>query len=118
VVEEFAEEVVLAAFERRDGRLHWLEPAETTGREIADAARPVSNVSTSEKEEQIRWAIDFLTCTPDWYKPIVTARVAELEGAHARLRKLTKTPRLTVQPHEPPDILGCFVLLPAGGAAA
>jgi hypothetical protein len=113
-VEEFAEEVVLAAFERRDGRLHWLEPLETTGREIAAAARPVSNVPPSEKEEQIRWALDFLTGTPDWHKPIVTARVGELEGAHARLRKLTKTPRLKVQPHEPPDILGCFVLLPAG----
>ena len=117
-VEEFAEEVVLAAFERRDRRLHWLEPLETTGREIAAAARPVSNVSPSEKTEQIGWALDFLTGTPGWFKPIVTARVIELEGAHARLRKLTKTPRLKVQPHEPPDILGCFVLLPAGGAAA
>jgi hypothetical protein len=117
-VEEFAEEVVLAAFERRNGRLHWLEPLETTGREIAAAARPVSNVPPSEKEEQIRWAIDFLTGTPDWSEPIVTARVAKLEGAHARLRKLTKTPWLKVQPHEPPDILGCFVLLPAGGASA
>jgi superfamily II DNA or RNA helicase len=115
-VEEFAEEVVLAAFERRNGRLHWLEPLETTGREIAAAARPVSNVSPSEKAEQIDWALHFLTGTPEWFKPIVTARVAELEGAHARLRKLTQTPRLKVQPHVPPDILGCFVLLPVGGA--
>jgi superfamily II DNA or RNA helicase len=115
-VEAFAEEVVLAAFERRDGRLHWLEPLETTGREIAAAARPVSNVSPSEKAEQIDWALHFLTGTPEWFKPIVTARVAELEGAHARLRKLTKTPRLKVRPHVPPDILGCFVLLPVGGA--
>jgi hypothetical protein len=113
-VEEFAEEVVLAAFARRDGRLLWLEPVETAGREIADAAHPVSNVPRSEKEEQIHWALDFLTSTPDWHKPVVTARVGELEGAHARLRKLTKTPRLKVQPHEPPDILGCFVLLPTG----
>jgi hypothetical protein len=49
--------------------------------------------------------------------PIVAARVAELEAAHARLRKLTKAPRRKVLPHEPPDILGCFVLLPSGGAA-
>jgi hypothetical protein len=117
-VEEFAEEVLLAAFERCDGQLHWLEPLETTGREIAAVACTVSNVPPSEKEEQVRWALDFLTGTPEWFKPIITARVAELEGAHARLRKLTKTPRLKVQPHEPPDILGCFVLLPAGGGAA
>jgi hypothetical protein len=54
---------------------------------------------------------------PEWPRPIVTVRVAELEAAHARLRKLTKAPRLRVSPHEPPDILGCFVLLPAGGTA-
>ncbi len=116
-VEEFAEEVVLAAFERRDGRLHWLEPLETAGREIAAAARPVSNVSPAEKAEQIGWAIDFLTGSPDWYAPIVALRVAALQTAHGRLRRLTKAPRLKVSPHEPPDILGCFVLLPAGGAA-
>jgi hypothetical protein len=43
----------------------------------------------------------------------VALRVAALQAAHARLRKLTKAPRLKVSPHEPPDILGCFVLLPA-----
>jgi hypothetical protein len=116
-VEEFAEEVVLAAFERRDGRLQWLEPFETAGREIAAAARPVGNVEAAEKAEQIGWALEFLTGTQNWHAPIVTARVAELEVAHTRLRKLTKAPRLKVLPHEPPDILGCFVLLPSGTAA-
>jgi superfamily II DNA or RNA helicase len=115
-IEEFAEEVLLAAFERRDGRLYWLEPLETAGGEIAAAARPVGNVSPEEKAEQIGWSLDFLTSTPEWYAPIVALRVAALQAAHARLRKLTKAPRLKVSPHEPPDILGCFVLLPAGGA--
>jgi hypothetical protein len=115
-VEEFAEEIVLAVFERRDGRLHWLAPLETAGREIATAARPVGNVSAAEKAEQIGWALEFLVGTQEWYAPIVAARVAELEAAHARLRKLTKAPRLKVLPHEPPDILGCFVLLPSGMA--
>ena len=113
-VEEFAEEVVLAAFERREGRLHWLEPLETAGREIAAAARPVSNVSSEEKAEQIGWALQFLTSTPEWYAPIVALRVGALRAAHERLRKLTKAPRLRISPHEPPDILGCFVLLPSG----
>jgi superfamily II DNA or RNA helicase len=113
-VEEFAEEVVLAAFARRDGRLHWLEPLETVGREIAAGAHPVGNVNPAEKAEQTGWALEFLRGTADWYAPIVTRRVAALHAAHARLRKLTKAPRLKVSPHEPPDILGCFVLLPAG----
>ncbi|MBV8739437.1 MAG: DEAD/DEAH box helicase family protein [Alphaproteobacteria bacterium] len=115
--EEFAEEVILAAFERREGSLTWLEPIETAGMEIAEAARPVSNINPEEKRDQIAWALEFLTTTPDWHAPIVKQRVAALEAAHARLRKLTKAPRLKVSPHEPPDILGCFVLLPAGGAA-
>jgi superfamily II DNA or RNA helicase len=114
-VEEFAEEILLAAFERRDGRLHWREPLETAGREIAAAARPVSNVGPEEKAEQIKWALDLLAGTQEWYAPLVALRVAALQTAHARLRKLTKAPRLKVSPHEPPDILGCFVLLPAGG---
>jgi hypothetical protein len=113
-VEEFAEEVVLAAFERREGRLHWLEPLETAGREIGAAARPVANVSPEEKAEQIGWALEFLAGTAEWYASIVARRVAALQVAHARLRKLTRAPRLKVSPHEPPDILGCFVLLPAG----
>jgi hypothetical protein len=116
-IEEFAEEVVLAAFERRDGRLHWLEPLETAGRKITAAARPVSNVSAVEKSEHIGWALEFLTATPEWYARIVARRVAALHAAHTRLRRLTKAPRLKVSPHEPPDVLGCFVLLPAGGAA-
>jgi hypothetical protein len=113
-VEEFAEEVVLAAFERKDGHLHWIEPLETAGREIAPATRPVSNVGPVEKSEQIGWALQFLTGTSAWYAPIVARRVAALQAAHARLRKLTKASRLKVSPHEPPDIFGCFVLLAAG----
>jgi hypothetical protein len=77
-VEEFAEEVVLTAFERRDGRLHWVEPLETAGGEIAAAARPVGNVRPGEKAEQIGWALEFLTGTAEWYVPIVTRRGAAL----------------------------------------
>ena len=40
----------------------------------------------------------------------------ELQRSHVNLRKLTKAPKLGVEPHTPPDILGCFVLVPAGGA--
>ncbi len=40
---------------------------------------------------------------------------AQLVEAHKRLRDLTKAPKLEIQPHSPPDILGCFVLVPAAG---
>ena len=108
-VEEFAEEVVLAAFERRDGRLHWLEPLETAGREIAAAARPVGNVEAAEKAEQIGWALEFLTGSPRLVRADRRSRGwRSLRRRMRRLRKLTKAPRLKVLPHEPPDILGCF----------
>jgi superfamily II DNA or RNA helicase len=115
--EEFAEEVALVAFERRDGCLHWREPLATAGRKIAAAARPIGNVGAQEKTELVKWALGFLHGTPEWYAPIVAYRVVALQAAHARLRKLTRASRLKVSPHEPPDILGCCVLLPAGAAA-
>ena len=49
----------------------------------------------------------------DWYAPILYWRQAELAEAHKRLRDLTKAPKLEIQPHTPPDILGSFVLVPA-----
>jgi hypothetical protein len=87
---------------------------DTAGREIVSAARPVGNVGAQEKAEQIKWALEFLTDTDGWYAPIVALRVAALQTAHVRLRRLTKAPRVKVTPHKPPDILGLFVLLPAG----
>jgi hypothetical protein len=45
---------------------------------------------------------------------VIEHRVAALADAHARLRRLTKAPKLEIHPHEPPDIMGCFVLVPTG----
>jgi cytochrome c2 len=39
-----------------------------------------------------------------------------LADAHRRLRRLTKAPLLEIQAHEPPDIMGCFVVVPIGRA--
>ncbi len=111
-VDEFAEEVVLAAFERRDGRLAWLEPLHQAGIELLDRARPVANLPPTERQEQVRWALDFVQGQPDWYAPVVAARVRALTESHERVRKLVKARKLTVVPRTPPDILGCYVLVP------
>ena len=50
-----------------------------------------------------------------WYKEIVAERTAALEAAHNRLTKTIKGEPAKVIPHEPPDIIGCYVLVPAGG---
>ena len=114
-VDEFAEEAVLTGFVRRVGRLHWLDPLDRAARALADRARPTANLPDADKREHIGWALEFLKRNAAWFEPLKAWRVGELQAAHSRLRKLTKAPKLTVEPRMPPDILGCFVLVPAAG---
>jgi hypothetical protein len=59
--------------------------------------------------------LDLLKDNSDWFRPILDWRVAELDDAHRRLRALLKECPLKIHPHTPPDILGCFVLVPVKG---
>ncbi len=111
----FAEEVLLAAFSRETDGLTWLTPIEQAGRDLIEAAEPAANMSNAERTEHVRWALDQLAADAGWYRPVVDARVAALQGAHTRLRRLARAPKLEIQPHDPPDILGCYVLVPAAG---
>ncbi len=115
--DEFAEEIVLAGFRREDGAIAWIEPFAEAPRALVEAARPVANMEPAERQEQIAWALEFLAGRADWHKPLTDWRLGELQAAHDRLRRLMKARTLTVDPHSPPDILGCFVLVPAGGRA-
>jgi len=112
--EQLAEEVALAAFERRGGQITWLEPLDSIGRELLARALPIANMLPTERADHVRWALDFLRAQPDWYTGVISHRVQELQGSHTRLRKLLRSPRLTIEPRTPPDILGCYVLVPAG----
>ncbi len=114
-VEEFAEEVVVAAWERQEGKLRWLEPLESAARRLLTTARPVANMPPEERTGHVRRALEFLESQDRWYQPLVDWRTKNLHESHQRLRKLVKAPKLTIQPHTPPDILGCYVLVPAGG---
>jgi superfamily II DNA or RNA helicase len=114
-VEEFAEEIILAGCQRHEGRLVWLEPLDEAPRQLLEAARPVANMAAPERAAQVAWALDMLK-EGDWFTPLVSWRVNRLQESHQRLRKLVKAPKLTIQPHTPPDILGCYVLVPGGGS--
>ena len=114
-VEEFAEEVVLAGFRRGDNGLQWLTPLDSAARALVDAALPTRNISDAERTAQVDWALATLKEAHDWYAAILDWRLGELVEAHKRLRDLTKAPELEIQPHSPPDILGCFVLVPGAG---
>ena len=108
----FAEEIVAPAFERRDGAIAWLEPPDR-GVELITTASPTANMPAAERRDHIAWALQ--TLAAEWYAPIVDARAAKLTASHERLRQTLKSKsRLRVNPHTPPDILGCYVLVPAG----
>jgi hypothetical protein len=111
--QQFAEEVVVAAFRRGDRGVEWLEPYQGEGLRLLRESEEAANMPTSEREGHIAWALDSLD--GDWYEPIVAERVRVLEASHARLRSMVKARPLKVTPHTPPDILGCYVLVPAGG---
>lgn len=115
VVDEFAEEVVVVACRREQGRLVWLEPLEKVGRELLESAQPAANMPGPEQEEHIRWALEFLQSHEGWYDHLLSWRTATLQESHQRLRQLAQAPPLVIQPHTPPDILGLYVLVPAGG---
>ena len=114
-VEEFAEEVVVAAFQLQDGKIKWLEPLDTAARQLLETARAVANIPPAERAGQVRWALEFLASQEGWYQPLIEWRTKNLHESHQRLRKLVRAPQFTIQPHTPPDILGCYVLVPAGG---
>lgn len=112
--DQFAEEVVLAAFQRTDGGLRWLEPLENAAREALEAAVSAANMGPQERGEHVAWALDQLATQAAWFELIVESRRATLVGSHNRLRALARAAPLTVQPHTPPDIIGLYVLVPAG----
>ncbi|MGH2443653.1 MAG: hypothetical protein ACRDFX_10905, partial [Chloroflexota bacterium] len=55
-----------------------------------------------------------LSNTPDWFTPVIDWRKRELYQANTRVRALVGAPPLGIAPHTPPDILGMYVLVPAG----
>lgn len=110
--EEFAEEIVVAAFRRADGDLRWLEPFGTAAQELLDASRPAANMPPEERTAHVTWALDQLA-EPRRFAPLVDWRVAELREAHARVRELLKVRPPVITPHVPLDIVGCYVLVPA-----
>jgi superfamily II DNA or RNA helicase len=112
--QQFAEEVLVAAFRRAGEGIEWLRPFQPEALKLLSEARPAAtNVSPTEKQQQVAWALSMLE--GDWSHEIVEERKRALEESHARLRKMVKAHPLTVTPHTPPDILGCYVLVPTGG---
>ena len=112
--QQFAEEVVTAAFQREDGgTIRWLTPLQGAALRLLRDAEVAANMPSIERKEHVEWALGMLK--EGWAESIVAERVTELEASHARLRRAVKGSKERVTPHHPPDIIGCYVLVPAGG---
>ncbi len=111
----FAEEVRLVAVERRDGGLAIVEPAATAALELVGRAAPAGNLEPALKSGYVGEMLRLLDDHPAWWKPLVDARRAEVEAAHRRLRRITGEGGFKAKPHSPPDVMACFVLVPAMG---
>lgn len=114
-VEEFAEEVVMAAFEQRGDRLEWLTPWRERANSLAESRPAGGNMPIGERSAHVRWALDLVTA-PGAYDAILEERRDEIQAAHNRLRGMLRLKPLEVTAH-PPDILGCYVFAPVASGA-
>ena len=112
--QQFAEEVVAAAF-RRDGGALRLSPLQDEALRLLRGAEVAANMPPAERQEHVQWALGMLD--GGWADDIIAERVSALEAAHARLRRAVKGAQAAVTPHPPPDVIGCYVLVPAGAGA-
>jgi superfamily II DNA or RNA helicase len=112
--EQFAEEVVMAAFQPDQGGIKWIEPINQEAIKLMDEAQPTANMPPAEAQVHVEWALSSLE-GDGWHKEIVAQRVEALMASHTRLRSMVGATPLKVSPHTPPDILGLYVLVPSGG---
>jgi hypothetical protein len=106
--ENFAEEVVIAAFEQSGNGIRWLTPLAEAAKLIDAPLVPGVNMPNAERTSHVRWALD---STPDAFAAVLNERRAAIEESNNRLRGMLKQGKIQVIPH-PPDILGCYVLAP------
>ena len=110
--DQFAEEIVTAGFQRTNAGISWLKPMqEQSLKLLQEADTDISaNMSLTERQEHIKWALDMLQ--GNWYEEISAERAATLKAAHNRLSNTMGKRTATVEPRDPPDIMGCYVLVP------
>ena len=111
--EQFAEEVVMAAFRPGESGIKWIEPFNQEAIKLMDLATPTANMPSAEAQAHVDWALSSLK-GDEWYGQIVDQRVEALAASHTRLRSMVGENPLEVIPHKPPDILGLYVLVPSG----
>ena len=111
--DQFAEEVVAAAFQRVSGAIQWLHPFQSEALKLLSRAIDRTSPEAWEAKDSISEALRMLD-GEDWAVPIIEQRTDALKASHNRLRGLVGGARLAINPHPQPDILGCYALIPSG----
>jgi superfamily II DNA or RNA helicase len=116
--EQYAEEVIIAAFENDGGAINWLEPFQEKAKPLLDAPLARVNMPVEERSQHVNWALKLIENSKGWSDRVLSERVRAIEEAHLRLRapQKQKQNQIKVTAH-PPDILGCYVLVPTSGVA-
>jgi hypothetical protein len=107
-----AEEVLVTAFEARDGRLTQLPDNEAL--RLLREAQPAANLPLAEKRALAAAALDRWPEMEVALKPHIHARAAALEESYKRVRRAAKmsASRIKVNPQLPADLLGLLFLQP------
>ncbi len=111
--EQFAEEVVAAAFQRVRGQIKWLEPYQEIALKLLSDTTGRTQVARGEAAGHVNACLGMLT-GDDWAKPVVEERLDALKASHERLRAELRGSRISVAFSGPPDIIGCWALIPSG----
>ena len=112
--DQFAEEVVTAAYETPAGRIEW-KVTDSTATTLLEQATAIGNISPQEKQQRIDRALEELSSDQAALDSIANQRASELEATYERLKPTMGGGKVTVTPY-PPDLLGVYVLLPGGKA--
>lgn len=111
----FSEEVRVLGYTMRDSHtIHWLPDDEAL--RLLEQAQPDANV-TGDKRAIFARALETYRELEDEIRRRLIQRAYDLTEAHKRIRQAVRlrVRELTVEPQEPPDLLGMLVLLPQGG---
>jgi len=113
--DQFAEEVVTAAYETPAGNIEWNLTGDSDSSTLLELATASGNISPQEKGQRIERALEELRSDQAGLELIANRRAAELEANYERLKPTMGGGKVTVKPY-PPDLLGVYVLLPGGNA--
>ena len=117
----YAEEVVTAAFERKSGKAGWLElyQMDASGEahtepalSLLTDAKPSGNMAPQEQSRHVEQMLAVMKRQQDWAAALVEQRKAAIQEAHERVRVATTGGKPIDIGANPPDIIGCYVLVP------